>query len=311
MNLSPLQPGDIVDVVAPASRCSDLELRNGVRALIHLGLRPRVPKNLFGSKSIRLFSNTDEQRLKQLQRALIARDSKMIWCLRGGYGSLRLLPQLQRMRRPKAAKIFLGYSDITTLHLFLNQEWGWTTLHGQMLERFGGQKMKVRERRHLLSVLFGSRPQVDYGPLLPLNASARISRRIKSTVLGGNLAVLQSSLGTPSQFDPPKSILFFEDIGERPHRVDRMLEQMTQSGVLKNAKAILFGYFMLDNFQDRRDLWNDVIPRFAARQKIPVLKGLKVGHNWQSQSPLPFNTPAELSLGRNPRLVVATGIGHR
>lgn len=305
--LSALRPGDIVDVVAPASRCTDQELRHGLKALEKAGLVPRVPKRLFAPS--RLFSNSDEIRLEHLRRALYAPDSKMIWCVRGGYGSLRLIPQLLKWPQPRQKKIFLGYSDITTLHMFLNQQWKWPTLHGQMLERFGGSKMSVRERQHLLSILFGKRNEVDYGPLTPLNSAARRSRQIRGRVSGGNLAVVVSSLGTPAEYAPPSEILFFEDIGERPHRVDRMLSQMQQSGKFKKAKAIVFGYFMLDQARDRRDLWNDVIPRFASSMKIPVLKGLPVGHNWEKQAPLPFQTPAVLVTGQKGRLIVQSGIG--
>src|SRR5690348_1463591 len=119
MRLQPIEPGAIVDIVAPASKCSNQELRRAIKALREMGLSPRAPKDLF-ARSV-LFSNSDEQRLAQFKRAIYARDSRLIWCVRGGYGAIRLMPQIHRWPKPRLAKILLGYSDITSLHVYLNQ----------------------------------------------------------------------------------------------------------------------------------------------------------------------------------------------
>lgn len=306
MPIEPVKRGDLVDIVAPASRCRLSELKDGLRALESLGLKPRVPKGLFAPSV--LFSNSDQMRFKQLKKALYAPDSKLIWCVRGGYGALRLIPELSRLKPPAQPKMFLGYSDITTLHSFLNQEWGWPTLHGPMLERFGRGVMPLGERQELLDILFGRQSSVEFSKLEPLNATARRSHLIRSTVVGGNMAVLQSSLGTRQAFEPKGRIVFFEDIGERPHRVDRMLTQFEQAGCFKNVKAVVFGHFLLGKALDRKHLWSDVMERFAKAQKFPVLKGLKVGHHAKFQRTLPLNTRAELSLGKVAQLKVFTGI---
>jgi muramoyltetrapeptide carboxypeptidase len=303
----PLEKGDIVDVVAPASRCSKEELAKGIAFIRSLGLVPRVPANLFGKKRP-LFSNVDSVRLQHLRKALYAPDSKMVWCVRGGYGSLRLMPAIRGWKKPKRPKIFLGYSDITTLHAHLNQAWGWPTLHGTMLERAGSGLMDPKEKSALLSLLFGQKQEIEFKNLKPLNRAARSSRLIRGTIWGGNMAVLQSALGTPSALRPNGHILFFEDIGEAPHRVDRMLSQFAQAGWFKNTKAIVFGHFRLDDKNLKRDLWRDVIPRFAASQKIPILKGLLVGHDKKIQMPMPFNTKAVLHTGAKGRLIVPSGI---
>ncbi len=306
MLLEPVRQGDIVDVVAPASRCASSDLQSAVRILKNMGLRPRVPKNMF-AKSL-LFSNSDEVRLAQLREAVYASDSSMIWCARGGYGALRLMPGLERWRRPSRAKIFLGYSDITTLHAFFNQKWGWPTLHGPLLDRLGRQAMSAGEHRQLFGMLFGEVAVTEFSELEPMNAAAKKSGSVRGPVVGGNLTVLQSGLGTKSSLRAGKHILFLEDTGERPHRVDRMLSQFAQSGLFKSARAVVFGHFQLADAKDRRGLWNDVMPRFAASMKIPVLRGLPVGHDPKRQYTMPFNTPAVLSLGRAPHLLVKSGI---
>jgi muramoyltetrapeptide carboxypeptidase len=304
--LEPVRQGDIVDVVAPASRCTLPELKSAVALLKEMGLVPRVPRNLF-AKSL-LFSNSDEERLKQLRKAVYAPDSSFIWCVRGGYGALRLMPEIAKWKKPRRAKIFLGYSDITTLHAHFNQRWGWPTLHGPLLDRFGREAMSPGEHRQLFGMLFGQVAVTEFVKLQPMNAAARKSGSVRAPVIGGNLTVLQSGLGTPSSLRGGKHILFLEDTGERPHRVDRMLSQFAQAGMFRGVRAVVFGYFQLSDAQDRRGLWRDVLPRFAEEMRIPVLRGLKVGHDPAVQYTLPFNTPAELRLGRAPALYVKSGI---
>lgn len=304
--MKPVKSGDIVDVVAPASACTRAELVQGVHAIRRLGLVPRVPKNLFGRSH--LFANSDALRLKHLQRAIYAADSKLVWCVRGGYGAIRLMPEVVRWRRPTHSKIFLGYSDITTLHLDFNQRWGWPTLHGPLLDRFGRDGLTPRERKELLGLISGTLREVEFNGLKALNRQARQTRVVRGRVLGGNMTVMASGLGTASALKPGPHILFFEDTGERPHRVDRMLTQMTQAGWFKNCRAIVLGGFILKDPRDLRILRQDVFPRFAATLKIPFLAGLAVGHKDRGQRTLPLNTPARLYLGQSPRLVVDSGI---
>ena len=120
--------------------------------------------------------------------------------------------------------------------------------------------------------------------------------------------MLQSGLGTPGGLDPRGALVFFEDIGERPHRVDRMLTQFRQAGWFKRARAVVFGDFNLTLAADRRQLWREVIPRFAAMVDIPVVAGVPCGHCVGKQLTLPLNTKAKLQLGRVPSLNVSTGL---
>ena len=306
MLLEPLRQGDIIDVVAPASQCPTSELKNAVRLLKQMGLVPRVPKNLF-AKSL-LFSNTDEIRLKQLRSAIYAKDSAMVWCVRGGYGAIRLMPAIARWPKPKRAKIFLGYSDITTLHAYFNQRWNWPTLHGPLLDRFGREGMSMGEHSQLFGMLFGQTLETEFAGLTPLNSAARRSTTIRAPIVGGNFTTLQSGLGTACSLRGGKHILFLEDTGERPHRVDRMLAQFAQAGMFEGVRAIVLGHFQLSNAADRRGLWNDVFARFAASARIPVLSGLPVGHDPDVQYTLPLGTPAALKLGARAILSVQSGI---
>ena len=297
-----LVPGDVVDVVAPGFRCSTAQLENGIAFLERLGLVARVPPDLFGEDL--LCANTDAVRFAQLRKALFARDSRVVWCVRGGYGAIRIIPRLQALKPPRHPKLLVGYSDVTTVHQLLNMQWGWPSLHGPFLDRLGGFDVREEERVELHSVLFGGAPQTLFANLVPLNAAARRRQRIDSRLTGGNLTVLQSTLGTTLQ-RRPSGMLFLEDVGERGYRIDRIFEQLRQAGVLRNLKAILLGTFLGGAESDRSNLGPAVLERFAQSVSIPVLAGIEAGHGPYNR-PVFLHTRAELRCGPDAQLTVAT-----
>ncbi len=295
-----LEPGDIVDVVAPGFRCTRESLAAGVEFVRSLGLVPRLPRRIFGSDL--LCASSDARRLRHLRSALEAPDSTCVWCIRAGYGAIRLIEPLLAARPPRDRKLFIGYSDATTLHFLLNHHWGWPSLHGPLLDRLGSGQVMRDEVEELRRVLLGEERRVEFADLVPLNAAARERRTLASRVFGGNLTVLQSMLGTPLQRNP-RQILFLEDVGERGYRVDRMLLHLEQAGALREVRAIVFGSFIGGREADGKDLVPAVLRRFARTQRVPVLSGLAAGHG-ERQRPVFFNTPAELVCGRAPRLLV-------
>lgn len=297
-----LLPGDVVDVVAPGFRCTPGQLENGIAFLERAGLVPRVPPDLFGEDL--LCANTDAIRFSQLRKALFARDSRAVWCVRGGYGAIRIIQRLQALQPPRNPKLLIGYSDVTTLHQLLNLQWGWPSLHGPFLDRLGGFDVREEERIELHAVLSGGAPQTVFANLLPLNAAARRRQRIDSRLTGGNLTVLQSTLGTPLQ-RRPSGMLFLEDVGERGYRIDRILEQLRQAGVLRNLKAILLGTFLGGAEADRSNLGPAVLERFAQSLSIPVLAGIEAGHGPYNR-PVFLHTSSELRCGPDAQLTVQT-----
>lgn len=297
-----LAPGDVVDVVAPGFRCTPEQLAGGVAFLKRRGLVPRVSAELFGADL--LCANSDAQRFAQLRKALFARDSRAIWCVRGGYGAIRIIERLQALKAPRRSKLLIGYSDATTLHQLLNLFWGWPSLHGPLLDRLGGAEVRDEERLELDAVLFGGAPLTTFANLVPLNAAARRRQRIVSRLTGGNLTVLQSTLGTALQ-RRPAAILVLEDIGERGYRIDRILEQMRQAGVLRNLKAVILGTLLGGAEVDGSNLGAAVLERFAGTVTIPVLAGMDTGHG-PCQRPVFFHTRAELQCGPDARLSVQT-----
>lgn len=302
----PLKEGDTVDLVAPGFSCTPEELEGALHFLARWGLEPRTPRKIFG-KDV-LSSNSDALRMKHLKEALLAEDSRAVWCVRGGYGSNRLVPELAKMKRPKGPpKLFIGLSDITTLHLFLNQEWGWPTVHGPLLDRLGKGAAKPVYVREMKKFVFGDFDSITFDKLKPLNAPARKTGVVRGPVSGGNLITLQSSIGTRAEWQTPGRILFFEDIGERGYRVDRVLEHFRQIGFFDRAKAVVFGEFTGGRETDGKTKVPAVLQRFAEQVKIPVLSGVRSGHG-VIQRPVPLGTTSELHLGAQARLVCDTGV---
>ncbi len=297
-----LRPGDIVEVVAPGFRCSPESLEAGIAFLRRLGLTPRVPRTIFGADL--LCANSDRLRFEYLRRALSAPDSRCVWCIRAGYGAIRLVEKLMRLAPPAHRKLFVGYSDATTLHYLLNQQWGWPTLHGPLLDRLGAGTLPADELDELKAVLLGGQRQVQFAALTPLNAAARKRQVVRSKLTGGNLTVLQTTLGTALQ-RRPRHILFLEDVGERGYRVDRMLQHLSQAGALRNVKAVVFGAFEGGREPDGGTFVPQVLRRFAREQRFPVVMGMAAGHG-EHQRPVFFGTAAELQCGATPRLTLDT-----
>ena len=293
----PLNINDPVDIIAPASASTNEVLNLGLSWLKGLGLKPRLPEKMINTDLF--FAAPLEEQWEYFKAALYS-DSKVMWCLRGGYGSMRLLPLLETISPPQKPKLLIGFSDITSLHLFFNQKWNWPTLHGRTISQLTPDWEMNHEQQTLVDLLFGRIEEIEYQNLIPLNDHSKRDIIINSTVIGGNLRLLQSSLGTPWQVDPDGKILFIEDIYERGYSVDRMLEQLFQAKILnKNLKALIIGDFNEGVEKNGEDLIPEALERFAQKVPYPVLKGLPCGHRKGVNYPLPLNTPAQLSLGKN------------
>ncbi|MGE3610136.1 MAG: LD-carboxypeptidase [Bacteriovoracaceae bacterium] len=300
-----LKPNDTVDIIAPASSCPTDKLQAGLEWLESVGLIPRVPKGIVNTDVF--FSAPLEDQLDHLVKAIYS-DSKAIWCLRGGYGSMRLIPYLQKLKPPKHPKLFIGFSDITALHLFFNQTWNWPTLHGKTVSGLNINK-KTHDIRELKKIIFGELThEKTFKKLRPLNESAYLEKEISGKIVGGNLRILQSSLGTSWEVNPRGKILFIEDVSERGYSIDRMLEQMHQAKIIRHGiKALLIGDFTEGQEKSGKDLTSIAIKRFAERVSYPVLSGLPCGHGPKYNYTLPFNTLCKLTTGKKPTLTCDFG----
>jgi muramoyltetrapeptide carboxypeptidase len=299
-----LRPNDTVDIVAPASGSSLDKLDQGLAWLQELSLRPRYPEKLINTDLF--FAAPIEEQWESFKSALYS-EAKVIWCLRGGYGSMRLIPLLEKLTPPIHPKLLIGFSDITALHLFFNQKWNWPTLHGRTISQLSPDGPKSDEHLQLIDLLFGNIQEVQFSNLIPLNQAARKPQLIQSTVIGGNLRLLQSSLGTSWELKPQGKILFIEDVSERGYSVDRMLEQLFQANIIhQDLDALIIGDFTEGLEKNGDNLVPHALQRFAERVNYPVLMGMPCGHGKEINAPLPFQTRATLEIGMHYRLTCQT-----
>lgn len=240
-------------------------------------------------------SNTDEFRVNDLISALTD-NSKVIWCIRGGKGNSRLIPLLEQRLPPTLNhKIFIGQSDITVLHLYLQYKYGWQTIHGSNLDYVGvglyDQTVESRASLVALTDLIFNRINLICLPLMTQFDDRAPVAAIQSRIVGGNIELVETSLGTFWQVDTQDKILFLEGVGEAAWRTERSLEHMKHAGIFNSVKAVVFGDFTsVDNYT----LVEIVLKRFAQDVTFPVFKLSGVGHG-PINYPVPLFAPAQIS----------------
>ncbi|MCL2001062.1 MAG: LD-carboxypeptidase [Planctomycetes bacterium] len=282
-------------LIAPSSGVSS-ERVEAVGAIP--GLRLTIPEHLFTTQ-VPYHSSGDENRFNGLREALQndAPDT-ILWSLRGGYGAARLLPELRKIPPPAREKILIGYSDLTALHLFLAQEWGWKTIHGAMLTELLNPG-KDPENFLRIADLIAKRlaPDlpivVEIDGLVPLNEPAKEAAPIEGLLTGGNLTLVQNSIGTDWEIQTRDKIVFFEDNGESGYKIDRYLNHLKQAGLLNSVKAVVFGDFTASD-----EFMEFALRRFADENAVPMYKSDAFGHGVKNY-PLVYNAPA--TIARNPR----------
>ncbi|MSP33497.1 MAG: LD-carboxypeptidase [Rickettsiales bacterium] len=246
-----LKKGDLIDIISPASSITKNDLAkiklfleaNGLRARFHMGrellLDKKQPHNFP--------SFLAEKRFEQLQFALENKESKAVWCTRGGYGSVDLIPLLQASKKIAQNKIFIGFSDITSLGIFLQQSWNWEIIYGPMLNQLAQNKVSPSSKKMILDLLFGKKTALKY-KLEAKNSYAKSSKTISAEVVGGCLSVLATHFSTLNQIDFNDKILLLEDIDESGEKLDRYFSQLVQIMLANKSypSAILLGNYYLD-----------------------------------------------------------------
>lgn len=286
----------IIDLIATGSNKNREVLEKSVLFIEKLGFKPRVSKTIFGTHP--LYVNTDENRLQNLTQALYAEDSEIIWCLRGGSGTTRLLPALDTLPAPQKQKMVIGFSDVTGLLLFLSKKWGWQGVHAPTVSYPALNRLTPDALDALVQLIQGKAKELRCENLKPLNLLAQKESVIEGILAGGNLSLVEYSLGTSWQIESKSCILFFEDLNEPAYRIAERLEHLRQAGIFKGVKAILFGDFSHESSdKNRPDLVDFVLQDFAERlSDIPCLSNLPVGHK-DFCRPLLINAQARLITG--------------
>ena len=258
-----------------------------------LGVQVTVPADLLGADL--LCANKDEVRLSYLKDSLNDPSAEAIWLLCGGYGLTRLIPYLFSMGKPKKEILFIGFSDGSALHIFLNQIWNWPTLHGPCAVQIAKKEVGIQTIEEILHLLKNGLSHYVPPILKPFNKQARKISAFSGKIMGGNLCILECSLGTNWQIDPSGKILFLEDIDERGYRLDRMLTHLQQAHIFKDIKAIILGDFVGGKESDGTSLVFPVLQRFAEHIDLPVFYLSGCGHG-DENLPLPFNIDLTFSV---------------
>jgi len=293
-----LRPGDLIGVCAPSGPPDPDRLRRGVAAIEALGLRVRAGEGLLARS--RFTAGSWQRRLDELHALWADAEVSAIFCARGGAGAGRLLGGLDEALVRSSPKIFLGFSDLTYLHLYLGRL-GQVSFHGPMVARDfpdGGYDEASFRQGVMGEGLYAS----DEEDLIPLRGGAGEGR-----LRGGCLSILAAAAGTPWQLraDEDGTVLFLEDVDEAPYKIDRLLLQLRDSGAFAGVRGIVFGDMKgcVTRFEADYSL-EDVLREALEGLEVPVAVGLSSGHTSSPNITLPLGVRVRLACGESARLEV-------
>ncbi len=296
-----LRRGDTVGLITPATYVSDPDrLALAARTMSYFGLRMKLGRNV--GKRLGYLGGTDQERLDDLHAMFRDPEVKAVFAIRGGYGSMHLLDRIDYALIRKNPKIFLGYSDITAMHLAIQRHAGLITFHGPMVLADFTDFTQACFRRALFDAAplgtVANPPETN--ALRPAHPMRTIrGGKARGRLIGGNLTLVCSTMGTPYEIDTRGRILMLEDVDEQPYSIDRMLTQLRLAGKLEAAAGIVFGEChdckpreFQPAFESTLSL-GEVLDNLLGNLKIPVVTGLTIGHTGD-QLTLPLGAPATL-----------------
>lgn len=273
----PLRKGDAVRVIAPASPFDPDAFARGLDVLSgRLGLRPRLRPDVTARRAY--LAGDDARRLEEWREAVADPEARAIFCARGGYGAMRLLPRIDPAPLLERPKLLVGFSDVTALHALLNRA-GLATVHGPVVTQLG--RAPEDALVHLEALVFGTAPRPGAWDVPAPGAGLVAARTIRpgraaGPLLGGTLALLAHLQGTPFAPRLDGAILFLEDVGEKPYRIDRYLTQLSLAGALDRIAGLAVG--QLAECDDAGVLAADVVREVALALGVPAVEGLPAGH---------------------------------
>jgi muramoyltetrapeptide carboxypeptidase len=276
---SRLKKGDVFSIIAPAGPIESRDgLEGGIAALERMGFRVRFNDRIF--QSSRYLAGNDRERAEELMQAFEDPSVRAIIALRGGYGCARLIPLLMDKRLSPYPKIFIGFSDLTTLHLYFHRHFGWITIQGPMVASPALRNITAQQEQNFLSLL----TDPDYHPTLSFpQLETWFPGTAEGTLTGGCLSLITASIGTAYEIETEGKILFLEDQGEAPYRLDRMLTHLRLAGKLHPLAGILLGDFQDCEPTQGNYTSSEILREILADLKIPIIANFPAGHgrdNW-------------------------------
>jgi muramoyltetrapeptide carboxypeptidase len=300
LKLPNLKPGDKVAIIATSGRVFESELEENLQFLRSLELIPVFGKNLFQEYFEGYFyAGTPNQRLQDLQDALDNPDIKAIWCARGGYGAVHLLDELDWSAFQKTPKWIIGYSDITALHNHINN-WNIPSLHAITVKR-----LNVSYTNESFSSLKSALIDGELSYDISAHAFNRIGNS-QGKLVGGNLSLIYSLMGTPSELKGEDLILFIEDWNENWYHLDRMLMNLKRNGLLDRIKGLIVGSFTrMDTEEENENFLHDydetsyqIIHKFMKDYSFPICFQFPAGHTGDNRA-LVLGNQVKLEVSEN------------
>lgn len=279
-----LRHGDTVAVIAPAGPFDRASFDAGI-AVIGDRYRPQYDERIHSRE--RYLAGDDNRRLIELTGALADPAVKAVFCARGGYGTMRLLPRLAAWaaEHPFPAKPLIGFSDITAVHQWLQSN-GLVSIHGPVLTQLG----RFPEAAARLFALLESPTPAD-----PLTGTdTYVGGVVEGPLLGGNLSVFTRLLGTPFMSSLEGGVLLLEDLSEQPYRLDRMWTHLTLAGAFKKLRGIVLGEFLSCEPRDQSYTSAEVLRDLATATGLPCAAGFSIGHG-NINEPVPLGVRVQLN----------------
>lgn len=286
-----LRPGDTISIVAPASNIKRDDLDAGCTALQRAGYRPVYLDSILERDLY--FAGTAQRRARELEEMFVRDDVRAILSARGGYGANYLLKHLDLDKIRLHPKVFVGYSDITTLLTYVADACGLVTFHGPMAAKDWTHEDGV-DLASWQAALSGAMP---WDVALGAEVSGLADGQAEGILYGGCLSILVATLGTPYEINSAGTILFLEDVAAKPFQIDRMLMQLKLAGKLGDVRGIIFGE-MLDCVQTASQGYKleEVVTRIVGDRKVPVAFGVRSGHVTSRNITLPIGVRARLTV---------------
>ena len=274
-----LRPGDAIGIVAPAGPVCTPDAINPAVALVESwGFTVRFDRRIF--EASRYLAGSDEARAGELMRYFSDPSIQAILALRGGFGCSRLIQRLDEGSMRHNCKLFIGFSDLTTLHMYFRRRFGWITVHGPMATTLTRENTSAEEEKHLVSLL--TDPQ--YLPALRFpQLESWVPGTSEGRIVGGCLSLVAASIGTAYEIKTEGKILFLEESGEAPYRIDRMITHLQLAGKLDGVAGFLIG--SLCNCEPDEGSYSaaDVLRELLTPVGVPILANFPAGHgsaNW-------------------------------
>jgi muramoyltetrapeptide carboxypeptidase len=295
-----LNPGDRLAVVAPASPFDRDDFTHGIDEIRRLGFEPVWEESVFDRQGY--VAGPADVRAAAIMRAWRDPAISGVIGVRGGYGSVQVLPLLDPKEARRSRKAFIGYSDLTSVLTFLTGTCGLVAFHGPMLAGRLGRGQVGYDEASFMSAL--SRP-APMGELAPAGLQAVQRGEAAGPLLGGTVTQLLASLGTPFAFDPPNGfVLFFDEVGERPYRLDRMVMQLRHSGLLARASAVVVGELPKCDEPSGEPTAYATVADTLRDFPGPVVFGFPSGHTSAPAMTLPFGVTCRVIADARPRIVI-------